>query len=369
MLRILIFSFISIFLLDCTKVDLITPPQKVDTIEDSSEASTSNELDAVVYDKDEPNDRSQRARLKNNEQIIYSTVTDRYGAVISSGYGDYDATDKCSDDKDCKKICDKTTRNKTRCYRQPRELVEDIQLGLFDIINISDVQEVNVNPALLKGIIDMDQDLIVKVIEKEMNEGDLRSFLAWIALNESIASVLENEDRKGEILETALKELGRKQSGSRKHFKTGLNTGLIGRDDTFLSIASTEYNEYAFRIGYELIQDDCRSNLDCKKRMLCARETRRSSRRNALKIYSVCDTPENPKQRSRRAVVCYVHGGNVWNSLDELIIDGKIRDRNFNADYDEDDKDQENELKGRLNIERCNEYCGSKKRDKCKLTL
>ena len=316
----------------------------------------------VEYDNNQNYNNNERRRLRNNDRIIFSTVPDRYGNSRSD-YGDYDPDDRCEDYESCREICDKTTRNERICYRHPRELVEDIQIGLFDIINISDAERVNASPALLKGIINIDKDLLLKVIKEEMSEGDIKSFLTWIAINKSIAAVLEDEDRRGEILKVAFKELGRAHSRSRRDERTGLSAGLIGRDDTFLALAADEYNEYAFKIGYEILRDECNNKLNCTMDLLCARERRRSSRSN-LDIGS-CRTPDNPRQRARREKVCYVHGGGVWSFLYDLLIEEEIRDRNFNVDEDNDDDDDE----GPIGIEQCNDHCGDRDDDNCPVII
>ena len=312
----------------------------------------------VEYDEDESDRgrvRQERERLKS--KIIFSTVDDRFGST-GRDYGDYDSDD-CDEFPHCKEICNKTTRRKTQCYKQPRDLVEDIQDGLFELTQISDVDDVKMSPSLLQGILDIDKELLEDLVDDHMSEGDIKSFLTWVAINKSIATVLEKKDSKHTIVEKALEELGRFQVGSKRDAESGLSTGLIGRDDTFLALAADESNSYAFKIGYEILEDSCR-DIVCKLRLLCARERRRSSRGRSLGLDLGCRTPTNSRQRSRRDRVCYVHGGGVWSYLYELIDDKEIRDSDFKINED-DPKD------GPIGVERCNKVCGSKSNKNCSI--
>ena len=315
----------------------------------------------VEYEEDEEDERrTERERERLRNRIIVSTVDDRFGGV-GKDYKSYDS-DKCGEYESCKDICDKTTRAKKACYRQPRDLIEDVQNGLFDLINISDVDDVGMHAGLLQGILEFDKKLILKLVDDHMSEGDLKSFLVWIAVNKSIADVLEREDRRAQILALALKELGRYQSGSRKYEETGLSTGLIRRDDTFLFLASDENNTAAFQMGYDVLQSTCGNREDCKLKLLCARERRRVSRAKSLGLALGCRTPENSRQRSIRDRICYVHGSSVWSFLYELIEDKDIRDSDFRID--EDDSEE-----GPIGVTQCNKLCGSKSSDTCSTTF
>ena len=195
-----------------------------------------------------------------------------------------------------------------------------------------------------------------------MGEGDLKSFLAWVALNEDIAEVLDKKDGSANILEEAFQQLGKHQEGVTKRYEyAGINTGLIKSDDTFLYLASDEENEKAFIMAYDILSSSPCNNIDCQEQILCARETRSRSR-NARRYFgntrgiSICRTSSEKNRRSSsRSGSCYVHGSIVWSYLFELIEDREIRGA-------------PDTLKAKpLGIERCNKVCGNSSSDTCDL--
>ena len=309
-------------------------------------------------DLEEPEVKAQeRDRLKSNRiSEIDSFLEDRY--IGSSSYTDYSGED-CEENRDCKEICDHYFRsNRSRCYNQPEDLVRELRDGLFELINISEADQVEVSPGLFYGILDIDSDLIEDLIEDNMSEGDIKSFLTWVALNEDISKVLEKRDRGNKILTKAFEELGKLQSGSRDNLRLGLNTGLIGTDDTFLFIASDERNETGFKLAYDLVEDEC-GDKNCKMEIFCARELQSSGRVRVGRSFGTltnCRTPESSRRRSsRRKSLCYIHGGDVWSYIYELIEDDEINDRDLEGDV--------------LSVDKCNSFCGDKNSNKCKAII
>ena len=297
----------------------------------------------------------ERERLRSHSEDVIDSILDRRGSGSGGVYDEYDGPE-CRESESCKEICDDFRSSRSECYRQPESLVRDLKDGLFELINISEVDSVEVSPSLFYGMLELDKDLIEDLIEDHMSEGDLKSFLAWIAINEDIASVMERADRRMEVLETAFKELGKLQADSSQHVKTGLNMGLIGTDETFLFLASDTDNLVAFKMGHEILDDRCSSNKTCKLEMYCARMQRAQSRRRELRDIYSCRTPEDSRRRSSsRGTTCYIHGSDVWSYLYELITDEDIRDSYF-----------ENSV---INVERCKSVCGNKNSTKCKVIL
>ena len=310
------------------------------------ETSEQKEEKKEVKEEKKRTPSSERRRLRvDKENIIESILNSRYSGTKS--YDSYGGP-LCKEYQDCRDICDEFRSVKSRCYKQPESLVLDLKDGLFHLLHISSVESVDVSPGLLLGILKIDDDLIIELIEEHMSEGSVKSFLAWVAINEDIAGVLEKEDSRGKILETAFETLGKFQKAD-EEFKSGINTGLLGIDDTFLFLAADEDNEKAFVIAHELIEK-AGKGVDEKKDIYCARHKQSRSRSlSRFQDVRTCRTPDS-KRRSYRARYCYVHGGDAWSYLYELVDDEEIKDKDF------EDEDA-------LGVEKCNSHCKSRKCD------
>ena len=296
----------------------------------------------------------ERNRLtRDSEEIVDSFLEGRDSSGSSGSYEDYDGPE-CRESEECKAICADLKSSRSRCHRQPESLVRDIKAGLFELISISEVDSVEISPALFFGILDMDKDLVTDLIEDQMSEGDLKSFLAWIAINEDIASALKRADRSMEVLEKAFEELGKLQTDSTRHIRSGLNTGLIATDDTFFYLSSDTANETAFIMAHEILEDRC-SGKACKMEMYCARNKRTRSGNRHLRDAFSCRAPENSRRRSSRESLCYIHGSDVWSYLYELITDDDIRDSDLSGFV--------------INVDKCKRACGDKNSKKCPVVL
>ena len=300
----------------------------------------------------------ERDRLRNRSENVIDSILDKRDSGASGVYEEYDGPE-CGESERCREICEDFQVSQKDCYRQPESLVRDLKDGLFELINISKPDSVRVGPALFHGMLDIDKDkdLIKDLIEDEMSAGDIKSFLAWIAINEDIASVLERVDSRMEVLETAFKELGKKQIGASQYIETGLNVGLIGPDETFLFIASDEDNIEAFKMGHEILDDACSfDKKNCKLELYCARMQQARSRQRALQDLYSCRTPEDSRRRrSSLGTACYIHGSDVWSYLYELITEEEIRDSSLDDFV--------------INVDRCKSICGNKNSTKCQVIL
>ena len=294
-------------------------------------------------------------RLRRADQIIDSTLDNRYDGGFY--YEGYDGED-CEEDRDCMHICDsrKVLRSsRKKCYSSPKALIENLEDGFRTLVSIAEVENVNIKPALLAGMLDLNIKFVVDLVEDRMSEGDLKSFLAWVAINEDIAEVFLAEDRRSKVMESAFEALGELQTDAKKDKQTGLNTGLIGNDDSFFYLASKENNEAAFEIAYEVLDSVC-SSRDCKMSLLCARElkTRRRSRIFGHDTSLLgCKTSASQSRRISRGGICYIHGAVSWSYLTEMIEEREIRDRDFAG--------RDNEV----TVEACNKHCGDKNNKKC----
>lgn len=256
---------------------------------------------------------------------------------------------RCRDDSNCSEICRNiniSRLNRTECLNAPIEVITKIEAGVTELINISDVKNVNIDASLISGILDIDY-VMKDIIEKQMSEGDLKSFLAWIALNQDIASVFLCESRS-KIPEISFERLGKFQADtSIKEELTGLNVGLIQNDDSFLYLAATENNEDAFKMAYDAILNTpfCTTK-ECKMNILCARELKsiRRSRILGTSYMQTCKTSA-VSGRSRGNTLCYIHGVTVWNYLNELINNNTIHDLHFKEKSDE------------ITVKKCNDHC------------
>ena len=307
-------------------------------------------------DKGDDEDYREQAlrRLKNNSTpVIRSFLESKY----SKPSYDYTGGD-CGDLSSCRKICDNTFSSsyRRRCASAPAEFIENLEEDLFKLINISDIDEVDISPAFITAALDFDEDLLSDLIEENMSEGDLKSFLAWIAVNKKVATAFENDRSSRKILEKAFEKLGDFNKGS-KELETGFNVGLIDEDDTFLFLASDEGNEKGFVLGYKILDDSC-SSKNCKLSIFCSREEKNLSR---SKIFSKnrrdsnlnCKTSTTSRRRSRSGQTCYIQGASVWSFLEELIDDDEINDSDFKSSA--------------ITVNVCTSYCGevSKTNKKC----
>ena len=197
-------------------------------------------------------DRNQEWRRLKDSDFISSDLDRRYKGGDPS-YEDFGG-EKCENIPACKRLCDDLKQNRRECYRAPEELVEQLEDGLFNLINISQVDSVDISPSLMAGILDIHFDGVVDLVKNKMNEGDLKSFLAWLALNEPIAEAFLYQDKRNLIVREAFEALGAMQTESkRKKEETGLNTGLIREDESFFYLASVENNSAGFQIAYKIL--------------------------------------------------------------------------------------------------------------------
>ena len=299
--------------------------------------------------------KAEIRRLKGGDKRINAELERRYdGGFYYEGYG----VRECREYEKCMDICDSRivpSESRRKCYNSPRALIEKLEDGLRSLRNISvRDKDVNIPPALLAGILDLNVDLVTDLVEEKMSEGDLKSLLAWVALEEDIAEVFLKEDRGTRVMEEAFEVLGDLQPDAREEKETGLNTGLIHRDDSFFYLAAAERNEAAFKIAYEVLESAC-SSKTCKLNILCARElkSRRRSRIFGSERTLNCRTAASQGRRSRREGICYIHGATAWSYLNDLIEDEEIRERDFEG--------QENEV----TVDVCNSHCGDEDDTKC----
>ena len=313
-------------------------------------------------DKDSGNEKEKKPlersaelrRLRNDRsKVVSANLENRYQGAA---YGDYDGED-CDEDPSCKLICDDLVsyKRRTKCYNSPQSLVEELEEALFALIRISDLNSVPISPNLLAGIFDIDESLMTYMVKEQMSEGDLRSFLAWVAINKDIAEVFLNEDRSSDVLEEAFEKLAESQEDVEKEIETGLNMGLIEDKDSFFYLVSAEDNSAGFEIAYKLLRSAC-SSKDCKMEIFCAREELSSSRSRIFGYQSTqtCRTLARRDRRSSRGGgTCYIHGSVTWSFLEELIKEGDVRDSDFKEDP--------------ITVEKCNTFCGDEKTSKkCK---
>ena len=361
-------SIISIvFLFSCLKENMTstvdespeTPKAEIITNNDKEE----DERVEAEAKKEAERSLRERDRLKPN-LVLRTDTSSRYSSGSSSSTSSFTGGRECDEYSACKSICDRIMRTgRSRCYRFSYNIVEDMEDALFTIRNIDEADRVNIDPFIFDAILTADKRIISDLVEDEMSEGDLKSFLAWVALNDDIADVLEENDRSGNILEEAFKQLGKFQEGATKNDElAGINTGLITDDDTFLFLASDEENESAFIMAYDILSSNPCKEIGCQEKILCARESRQRSYSSyryfgSTRGTALCRTSSEDSRRSSRSGFCYVHGSSVWSYLYELIDDGEI-------------KGAPDELEKKpLGVERCNSVCGSRSSTNTKCSL
>lgn len=304
--------------------------------------------------QEQQEDNSRRSALKNRS-VLQARVSDRYNSSRISGR-DYRGEDECSDDSQCVRKCDMITDSSSerkRCEKLPLYVVEDLENGIISLRNIEDASSVDISPDLLIDMLDLGYKFLQELIEKDMSEGDIKTFLAWVAVNEDISEVFAKQDRGNKIIETAVEELADKYDYENEDV---LKMSLLGTDDTFFHLAADENNEYGFGIAYDILKEECGSNINCKKEVICAREYRQRSSNHALRSASrrtsLCRTSSSTSSRSSlyyRNSTCYIQGDLVWSYLNELLDDdeddGNVADKVFDNTT--------------FNVNECNKFCGS----------
>lgn len=346
--------FKSLFL--CLVFLLLSCEKQVDDSYSNKKLSSKDRKEDSRGNLEEESRRDHELRRLKSKNIVISAELDHR---FDGGY-DYESYGgaECEDSDACMNICDELipSRDRSRCYRSPRAFVEKLEDGFFTLLNISSVDSVDIRPGLIAGMLDINTDIISDLVEEEMSEGDLKSFLAWVAVNEDIAEVFLEEDRRSEIMKEAFKALGELQSSSvKKEEETGLNVGLIQDEDSFFYLAAVEGNSAAFQIAYKVLKSACRSR-DCKMELLCARKLQTRSQSRIFGYQSKilnCRTSASQGRRMRSEAICYIHGAVSWSYLNELIEDRDIKDNDFQGEEKE------------ITVERCNNYCGSSNSGKC----
>lgn len=309
--------------------------------------------DRRFYGRDGRYGEIERLRVPNH--FIRSELENRYRGGVD--FEIYDG-ELCEENDFCKDTCDTILHRtyKTKCYKSPRAVVERLEESMFILLDISRVDYVEISPGMIAGMLDIGLDFVMDLVENRMSEGDLKSFLAWVAINRSIAEIFLAKDRRSRVIDRAFRALGRMQQvGVTNEVVTGLNVGLIRDDDSFLYLSASEYNRAAFKIGYQILRSD--DTRDYKLKQLCAREAEFRNRRSRIggaSLYPIqCRTAFQQTRRTSRSTVCYIHGTTVWSYLDELIDEGEIRDSDFELDGQE------------VTVEVCNRYCGGENSRRC----
>ena len=134
-------------------------------------------------------------RLQNTGGIIEARLDSRFeGGWYYAGYD----REPCRDREACKRICDEDIplENQAVCYNSPREVVEQLIDASRTLLNISTVDPVDITPGLIAGMLRIRIDFILDLVERKMSEGDLKSFLAWVAINRDIAEVFFSRRQK-----------------------------------------------------------------------------------------------------------------------------------------------------------------------------
>ena len=325
--------FVCVFLFSCTPRDI------------QDEGREDRRARGTNRGSDRDYRSAELRRLKGSSNpVIRSFLESRYSNPSYNYEGD-----SCEEISSCLDICERSfsSRFRRKCERAPAEFIENLEEDLFKLISISDLDEVDISPAFISAVLDFDEDLLSDLVKQNMSEGDLKTFLAWIAVNERVSEAFADDRSSRDILKEAFEKLGDLNEG-RKELETGFNIGLISEDDTFLSLASDEGNEEGFSLGYDILDDSC-SNKDCKLYVLCSREKQSSSRSRVFgtnrRNSSTCKTSTRTDRRIRSGETCYIQGSNVWSFLEELIYDGDIKDSDFDEDI--------------VTVEECNRFCGA----------
>lgn len=353
-MRLLYYILISFFIFSCQPTtdndDVITQPSKGER--------SSNRDDEDRPERNNPDRSREITRLKPSGNVVISaTLEDRYSGYSYSEYGGRE----CGESSSCEDLCDDIFSSKYRkkCYKSPERLIKELEDGLFELINISEVDSVSIGSGFIGGVLQIDKDIVLDLVEDKMSEGDLRSFLAWVAVNEDVSEAFMKEDRSSKILKAAFGKLGsfQKDVSRGREVETALNLGLIGDQDTFLYLTELEDNPAGFQVAYDLLEKAC-STKECKMEVLCSREDLSvSSRSRIFGGRTTCRTSTIHTRRSRAGGTCYLQGASVWSLLDGLIEDKEIRDNDFKETP--------------LTVEVCNDFCGrdSRTNEKCSRVL
>lgn len=289
--------------------------------------------------------------------VINAEIEDRYKG--GSDYElDYDGP-ACKESVECVDRCRRLVSSSRRrqCEKEPAPLVEAIEKAIVGLLSLDDPESESapIDAGLFQVIFRLDRSLIPNLLKRDhMTEGDLRMFLAWIALNQDVARVLYQENRSGSILRDSFRKLGEAQENRQKsQLIAGLNSGLIKREDTFLALAADRENEEGFIMAHNVVYSAC-SSTQCRLEIYCARENFSGRSFRSRRDQESCRTPGDDRRYSRNRL-CYVHGGLTWSYLSDLIEEEEIRISN-------------GDLKDallKLNVDNCNKACGDADNTQC----
>lgn len=385
----ILFATIIFFLLSCldhskmqssedktTRYTEKSTEEKITDSKDDTKTTTTSRDTSRTTSRTTTRDNT-RSRLRNKDNIRLETeLESRYRGSSNRSYNDY-GDDECSEDRSCEILCERiitSSSQRKSCEKLPYDLVAEIEESLITLRNIKDPQQsVGIDPDVFSAILDINENIIIKIVEK-MNIEGVKNFLAWVAINEDVMEVLDEEDSSGKILKEAFSVL----AGGDSKIANAFKVPLLGNEDTFFYLAADEGNEKALVAGYDLFDKACdkkgttSKSIECKKEVMCAREYRSASTRSRLyrsqgrsrtRNGNQCRTSiTNTNRRSSSASTCYLQGETVWEYLLDLIDNGDIKD----ADLEKDLSDK------KINVDYCNKFCGTETKDnegKCNFSV
>ncbi len=171
----------------------------------------------------------------------------------------------CEGDDDCEEICDdiyNSRRDRNDCEELSVAQVERFE-EMYEILedpDEDDLQDIDMSDA---GDFDVFINISIEPLHKlvgKYNTREAKDFLAWIAGDEDVAEILEDEDDDYEVLDTLLDELN-----TDAFLALAVN---IDSSDNFMDLAVVAGNEKALEWIHDYLEsehDDCKLETNAGK--------------------------------------------------------------------------------------------------------
>ncbi len=162
----------------------------------------------------------------------------------------------CSEDKECKKICDElfsTNSHETACLKLPEETVSNFEELLEEMTEKG--RAVDMDLHTLECLLDIDDTEFARAIRKLPRE-EAEKFLIEIAEDKNLARILEEEDDEFNILKQVFSRAG---LGNRLR---DVLTEELEDDKSFFHIVADDENKPAYKWVEEYVEEICEERGD-----------------------------------------------------------------------------------------------------------
>ena len=182
---------------------------------------------------------------------------DKFGGVT---------TLECSSSQRCRGYCDKwfTTNSSLldKCFEQESD---DITKLNATILSMEKGSWDSIKTENLHILTKFDEDLWPKYASVN-NKPSLREMLIWVAENEEIADLLDEDN---EVLKNAFTILGAPTHEDEAMFEGMKQDVDVDRRRTFFEVSVFNNNNEAFKAAHALLKEECNDRRTCVKKVYC----------------------------------------------------------------------------------------------------